>query len=699
MILRNFLGRTPILFPENLMKYWLPLVLLVGNACSPATDPTSQAPVTGMGLELVTPGAAQLNTSLLSKSANVAPQTLRIHHSSLEKPFLYIAAIMETSAPNSHYTPFQPRLVKFSQAGNSIVLSDIRPHQRYTEEDTLPRIIAQFPIVQDDADGIEFDFALGMKNVFTIEGRTDQGTQSGIFIATPQHSYIAQLTSSNNALSLEHHYTSIWDKQVATIVVRHIFMKDFPTTITPREADTSRVYGFFVTPPWYEFKSDVPHRYIAHWDIQKPISVALSPNIPLTIRPAIEAAVHNWNTVLGRDVLQVVPNAADLGPLDLRHDITINWVTNDANGTAFGAMMMHPATGQILHGDVMLPSARLKYISNYSGTTVSKFKKAQATPDGFESAEVCTDMGSNSSQDALPVPSSANLQVNLAQRMIQQVVTHELGHVLGLRHNFAGSSQGNLTSKQTMALLTKLIQGEAIDDTKQPSTSIMDYLINTERLFMTRPGPYDVAAIQWAYLSQGNTTPRPTYRYCTDEDTNDMELNADQGTMADCQRFDYGSDPLLSVINELEWAINGYLAQLIKLANSPTDTLAKTPLAKLPSIELIKVKLYQLHNYVRGVMQIWPTETHTSLERFSDAEKILEDVRSLSVADIPMIQSARANLRELINHGDRATQLRANDGDLRLTLGIRKLEMLLDLKPGSLNKKSDGTTADINYGD
>lgn len=89
---------------------------------------------------------------------------------------------------------------------------------------------------------------------------------------------------------------------------------------------------------------------------------------------------------------------------------------------------------------------------------------------------------------------------------ITEVILHEVGHTLGLRHNFKGSLEGG--------------------------TSVMDYNAEGDALRLTRPGTYDVAAVRFLY---GLSPTEPTQAFCTDENTL---------TDASCARFDTGTAPL-----------------------------------------------------------------------------------------------------------------------------------------------------------
>lgn len=108
-------------------------------------------------------------------------------------------------------------------------------------------------------------------------------------------------------------------------------------------------------------------------------------------------------------------------------------------------------------------------------------------------------------RDAL-IPSGMSRK-DFLERSLTEVILHEVGHTLGLRHNFKGSLGG--------------------------ATSVMDYNADGDALsFNDKPGAYDVAAVKLLY---GLSTQAPTQPFCTDEDTL---------TDAECERFDTGANPL-----------------------------------------------------------------------------------------------------------------------------------------------------------
>jgi hypothetical protein len=133
----------------------------------------------------------------------------------------------------------------------------------------------------------------------------------------------------------------------------------------------------------------------------------------------------------------------------------------------------------------------------------------------------------------------------VVQEYLTNVMTHEIGHTLGLRHNFKGS---------------QLLSMDQMGKDGLMSSSIMDYVPMNLNLpipgmpqiyFQTKPGPYDNWAIEYGYKAlpsdpaqkakalqeiarRANTDPK--LAYATDEDV--------RGIDPDAQLFDFSSEPL-----------------------------------------------------------------------------------------------------------------------------------------------------------
>lgn len=143
--------------------------------------------------------------------------------------------------------------------------------------------------------------------------------------------------------------------------------------------------------------------------------------------------------------------------------------------------------------------------------------------------------------------------------MLAELVAHEVGHTLGLRHNFAGSSVYSIAE----------INSDEMKGQKPWSISVMDYNphnINMEAgpvqgdYAVTDIGPYDMWAIQFGYTDSEKTAAElatqsadPMHRFATDEDT--------WGPDPVARRYDMGSDPIT------------YAREQVRLAGALRDNL------------------------------------------------------------------------------------------------------------------------------
>jgi len=142
--------------------------------------------------------------------------------------------------------------------------------------------------------------------------------------------------------------------------------------------------------------------------------------------------------------------------------------------------------------------------------------------------------------------------------LMAHLVAHEVGHTLGLRHNFKASSVYTLAQ----------INSEEVKGKKQLAGSVMDYIGTNVRLdsgtlqgdyCMTGVGPYDMWAIEYGYTF-GDTKPilarvaEPELVFATDEDTGGPDPLA--------RRYDFSKNPL-DFANEQIRLVNHHRAKLL----------------------------------------------------------------------------------------------------------------------------------------
>ena len=385
----------------------------------------------------------------------------------------------------------------------------------------------------------------------------------------------------------------------------------------PRPADERVGYFTTVRQDWtlgHEAKQTV-QRYVQRWHLEKadpslelsppkePILFILEDTIPVRWRRYVKAGVLEWNNAFAEigftDAIEVRQQSehnlyADIDPADSRYNF-IQWI---AMGRPFGMgpRRADPRTGQILDADVVIDDAFLRayqYELEILGRRVSDPEPGEPgepreageddhAPGGFGAHPTIDDHaldheyghehahGPHCGHEAALAMQSTMLRLGadiagervpdrLLGELIKKVVTHEVGHALGLRHNFKASSWLDLDEIKRRR-----------DETDLPtSASVMDYspLLYfagdnvSELRHITDPGlgPYDRWAIEYGYrpvadepeeemlAAIASRSADPALAYAPDEDTH-LSLRPDPYTA----RWDMGDDPIAWSRSRLE---------------------------------------------------------------------------------------------------------------------------------------------------
>src|SRR5690348_31857 len=152
--------------------------------------------------------------------------------------------------------------------------------------------------------------------------------------------------------------------------------------------------------------------------VKKPIVFYVDRSAPEPVRTALREGVSWWNdafTAAGFEnafKVDVLPQGAD--PLDVRYNV-VNWVDRATRGWSYGQPIADPRTGEIIKGSVLLGSLRTRQDMIVFQALVGAGLTGTGDP---------------------------NDPITAALARIRQLGAHEVGHAIGLAHNFAASTQG-----------------------------------------------------------------------------------------------------------------------------------------------------------------------------------------------------------------------------------------------------------------
>lgn len=148
----------------------------------------------------------------------------------------------------------------------------------------------------------------------------------------------------------------------------------------------------------------------------KPIVYYLDNGTPEPIRSALLDGARWWNQAfeeIGYDNafrVEMLPD--DAHPLDVRYNV-INWVHRSTRGWSYGSSVVDPRTGEIIKGNVLLGSLRVRQDYLIAEGLLAPYEEGVEADDRM-------------------------LEMSLAR--IRQLSAHEVGHTLGMAHNFAAST-------------------------------------------------------------------------------------------------------------------------------------------------------------------------------------------------------------------------------------------------------------------
>ncbi|HEX7062949.1 MAG TPA: zinc-dependent metalloprotease [Woeseiaceae bacterium] len=289
----------------------------------------------------------------------------------------------------------------------------------------------------------------------------------------------------------------------------------------------------------------------------EPIVYYVDPGAPEPVRSALLEGASWWNAAFEaagyRNAFRVelLPEGAD--PMDVRYNV-IQWVHRSTRGWSYGASVVDPRTGEIIKGHVTLGSQRIRQDYMIAEGLLAPYDDGAGVPDDM---------------------------LDMALGRIRQLAAHEVGHTLGLEHNFAGSTQGNTT----------------VMDYPFPRVQIgEDGALDVAHAYDTGVGEWDKRVVRYAYqdFPEGTDADAERRRILDATIADGLEYVADQHSRdagtghPDGNLWDNGED----AVAELE-----RLLEVRALALERFGERNLRPGRPLARLEDVLVPIYLLHRY------------------------------------------------------------------------------------------------------
>ena len=349
----------------------------------------------------------------------------------------------------------QDRVVKFVRSGPKILLvqlnydyravSDNEDEKRSVEQAFAQSVIGGFKVEVENEGKVLVDLTqFLLRDAHYVARRLKQNKQgsykidknrSAIYL--PMTKNFPQNTEFEATITFEGDPEGRYIRSVVpspdavTVRMHHSFIQLPDANYQPRKFDPrSGFFGIryqdYATP----IDQSLVKRFISRHRLEKkdpsattseavePIIYYLDRGAPEPIRSALIEGASWWNQAFEaagyKNAFQVKVLPPDADPMDVRYNL-IQWVHRSTRGWSYGSSVTDPRTGEIIKGHVSLGSLRVR----------QDFLIAQGFIKAYEEGKE---------------PSLEMLKLALAR--LRQLSAHEVGHTLGITHNFASSFNG-----------------------------------------------------------------------------------------------------------------------------------------------------------------------------------------------------------------------------------------------------------------
>jgi hypothetical protein len=359
------------------------------------------------------------------------------------------------------------------------------------------------------------------------------------------------------------------DPESITVRQHHSFVELPDDNYTPRLYDPRG--GFYAT-SFMDYASPIDEpmvvRFINRHRLEKknpnarvsepvePIVYYLDNGTPEPVRSALLDGARWWNEAFEaagyKNAFQVKVLPDDAHPLDIRYNV-INWVHRSTRGWSYGGSVVDPRTGEIIKGNVLLGSLRVRQDYMIATGLLAPFTEgADEDPRMKE----------------------------MALARIRQLSAHEIGHTLGIFHNFAAS-----VNKRASVM-----------DYPHPKVDIKNGKLDLSDAYDTGMGEWDKVTIAFGYQDFPDNVDESEALNKILEDAHsrglkyisDNDARPQGGAHPYAHLWEFGTDPVAQMDHILK--VRSIALDNFGEANIPNGT-------SMSELEDVLVPIYLFHRY------------------------------------------------------------------------------------------------------